>query len=209
MAPEILMGNYLYVRFQKALPEKTCMSADKLMLSTKEPGFWANYLHDLESVWWIIIWTYTHFLKASDVESKSLSYELEKNEKKTLNDILFPGLSEERWKFLATGSFYEYLDGIPKSFPRLKRIAKFMKSRLLSAYYARENSMDICEPILVSDECTLHRDILEGLRMCPFEDINVVPIWQARSKCASIAPDSKLSMKEETGDTRGIEGDIK
>ena len=203
------MGNYLYVRFKKPSPERTCISVDKLTLPIKKPGFWANYLHDLESIWWIIIWTIAHFMKASDFELRSPAYELEKSKKKTLTDLLFPGLSEERWKFLATDTFYEYLDGIPNSLPKVKQIAGLMKSRLISAYHKRENSMDICEPILVSDECTFHREFLKDLRLHPFEDVDIVPMWEVPSDNTNTAPKSKQTSRGKIGGTKGIEDDIR
>ena len=173
-------------------------------------GFWANYLHDLESLWWIIIYTMTHFIKAGDLKSNPTADELEKREENEIFKSIFSNTTypQEREKFLSTDIFFDYMREFSESFPKLWCIAKFMRSRLVHTYCKREFRLDETKPILVSDECTLHKEFLHFLHQHPCEDIDIVPMREIQSNNSGTTSNSKRSSKEKLGDLREIENDI-
>ena len=74
MALEIANKAYTY-KFTKQ-PGLTVNSSEHLLDLNKErlttnaeTKFWANYLHDLESIWWIIAWTSLNFEKIEDISA--------------------------------------------------------------------------------------------------------------------------------------------
>ena len=176
----------------------------------RKMGFWANYLHDLESLWWIIIYTMTHFLKTKDLKPKPPADELEKREENEIFKSIFSNTTypQEREKFLSTDIFFDYMHEFSESFPKLWCIAKFMRSRLVHTYCKREFRLDETKPILVSDECTLHKEILHFLHQHPCEDIDIVPMREIQSNNSGTTSNSKRSSKEKLGDLREIENDI-
>ena len=92
-----------------------------------------------------------------------------------------------------------------KPFPKLWCIAKFIRAHLVDAYCEREYRLNGLKPILVSDGCILHKEILQYMQQHPCEDVDIVPMVEVHSNTTSIAPDSKRSSKEKIGDTRRIE----
>ena len=74
------MGLYLYRTPGASSPRIREMLKRGRLPRIGKLGFWANYLHGLESLWWIIIYTMTHFIKAGDLKSNPTADELEKRE---------------------------------------------------------------------------------------------------------------------------------
>ena len=145
MSTEISVFGYRYRPF--ILPDPNNESSS-YSFDGRRTGFWANYLHDLESLWWILVWTNTHFLKASDFESKSPAYELEKKKKEAINEALFSNTETMFWNrrffFSSDNTHYRCLGVVPNSFPNLRRIVKVMRQMLLFTFIKREREMDLC-----------------------------------------------------------------
>ena len=207
MSAEILAESYLY---ETDAPLSKTESEIPQSLVDKEYGFWANYLHDLESVWWIVVWTITHFQKASDFELRSQAYELEREQKSLVNKKIFSVFEGylERQKFLSDErTFNYYISRFQNSFPAIRHISRVMRSRLMFTYYKREYDLDETVPILVSDEYLLHDNFLEVLRSHPCEDIEIVPIEEPPLNNSNTIPYSKRSMGEEVAIGKGMGDD--
>ena len=205
MSTEISVFGYRYRPFILPDPNNESSSYSD---DGRKTGFWANYLHDLESLWWILVWTNTHFLKASDFESKSPAYELEKKKKDTINEMLFSHtkiLMERDYFFSSNESHYEHLGKVPNSFPNLRHIVKVMRQMLLFTYCMREEEMDDTIPILVSEDCSLHIDCLEQIRSHPWEDIEIIPIWKANSDGTGTIPDPRQSVERQMEDEKATD----
>ena len=153
----------------------------------------------------------THFLKAKDLESKFTADKLKNREENEIFRSIFsdPTYPQDRKRFLSTGNFFHYMYGFSNYFPKLWRIAKLMRVRLLDTYRKREYKLDETKPILVTDECTLHKEILHFLHRHSCEGDDIVPMWEVHSNTTGIAPDSKRSSKEKIGDVRRIEDIIR
>ena len=210
------MGLYLYRTPGASSPRIREMLKRGRLPRIGKMGFWANYLHDLESLWWIIIYTMTHFIKAGDLESKFTADELEKREENEIFKSIFsnPTYPQERENFLSTDIFFDYMHEFSKSFPKMWYIAKFMRARLVDAYREREYKLDETKPILILDGCTLHKEILQDMQdaqqhPCQDVDVDIIPMWKVHSNNANNAPKTKQSSSEKTVDLRGIEGDIR
>ena len=182
----------------------------------RKMGFWANYLHDLESLWWIIIYTMTHFLNIKDLKPKPPADELEKREENEIFKSIFSNTTypQEREKFLSTDIFFRYMREFSKFSPKMWYIARNIRARLINTYREREYKLDETKPILVSDKCTLHNEILQDIQdiqqhPCEDIDVDIVPMWEIHSNNANNAPKTKQSSSEKTVDLRGIEGDIR
>ena len=202
ISAEINVSGYKYRPF---IPPDPNNESSSYSFDGRRTGFWANYLHDLESLWWILVWTNTHFLKASDFESKSPAYELEKKKKDAINEMLFSHtkiLMEREYFFSSNGSHYKHLGKVPNSFPNLRHVVKVMRKMLLFTYFMREEEMDDTIPILVSDDCSLHIDCLEQLRSHPWEDIKIIPIWEATSNGTNAIPDRRQSVERRMEDEK-------
>ena len=152
-----------------------------------------------------MVWTLTHFLKVSDFESKSPAYESEKMKKSSVNKRLFsyPTLVRERREFFHTdATHFNWLGRVPNSFPNLRYIVKVMRPLLLLTFIKREREMDDTVPILVSDDCSLHIDCLKQLRSHPWEDIKIIPIWEATSNGTNAIPDRRQSVERRMEDEK-------
>ena len=179
-------------------------------------GFWANYLHDLESLWWIIIYTMTHFIKAGDLKSNPTADELEKREENEIFRSIFSNTTypQEREKFLSTDIFFRYMREFSKFAPKMWYIARNIRARLINTYREREYKLDETKPILVSDECTLHNEILQDIQdiqqhPCEDIDVDIVPMWEVHSNNTKNASNTKWPSREKTVDSGEIEGDIR
>lgn len=191
MAVEIAHQGYIVkpARFAGLLQTKTKAFKDKLPKSDQDKNnniVWANYLHDLESIWWIAVWTFLNFEKdPGDNLSCSRSSPKAKDQirvfkRKEASDNLFPRKMDymERWKFFTEDIvFQNTMNDLPCSLPVLYDIINTFRYHLGSTYIREEeNSKCMDLPIQLLDGGVLHREIINIL---PNEDIKLIAVKDA------------------------------
>lgn len=127
-------------------------------------GIYANYLHDLESIFWILIWTMFIYRKKTieltDLESicrqkKAGSKLFSRKRASIINRTDFL-TSEER--------FIKQMEFIPEYFGSLKKLATAFKDHLLKVYCEEEHNIAVNVPITPRDE-SVHKSTLEIFRL--------------------------------------------
>ncbi|KAF9236967.1 hypothetical protein BU15DRAFT_63578 [Melanogaster broomeanus] len=168
------------------LPDSTTEGDDLFMPATApiaRPPFRANPFHDLESLWWILMWV-LHF----HVDGKTK--ELGRGQESACRTY-FPGLNLAEGRD-RTGSLISGLavDVLPQPFHPAARAADRMRSKLYRSYQAAEKVFRPSGPNFQEfyPEClaTFTRTLIElygGLKLQ--EDIRLVPLPTARKSKAT------------------------
>ena len=179
MAVEVYARNYLFSKATKVaadyIGEKTsseysfCQSQQDEELPKQ---FWANYIHDLESIWWIVVWTYFLFKKDTEEGTPTTKSEL------TFENLFQSSkVSDCRYNFLSHPEIFEVnMKKVTYGIPELAKIVLKIRRKLLAAYALEEIGMDKTLPILMKSDCKIHEEIhqiLESTRTTS-EDHNVV-----------------------------------
>ena len=149
--------------------------------------FWANYLHDLESLWWIIVKTLFTFEETEALGSDSSAYQLQAKNRDEVVEMLFPGDGEGKTcmrpaffydsEYSGYSYFDDYLETIPCPLSALEIVIREIRTKLHNAYKVKEYDMEkLDRPIELSDGDTLHEEILEILRSHPVGDVNIIAI---------------------------------
>ena len=128
-------------------------------------GIYANYLHDLESILWILVWTLFVYRKDSAECVSSESTCAQKSEGDRLFAQAGMGLLH-REKFLKSKeTFNEKMKFIPDYFGNLKELITKFKDHLLNSYYDEEKNITSASngPIKPT-EGLVHNSILEAFR---------------------------------------------
>lgn len=137
--------------------------------------FYHNHLHDLESLWWIFVWSAFVYEKAPAMDDDE-SIELAAEQMQYYN-LLFPSAisSEERVSFLAfEDTFFKYISYIPPSFHVQKEMIDIFRYVLVKAYQKSEEK--ITGPLHFSSP-VVHEDIMGALIDVKFPDLEVVPVF--------------------------------
>ena len=167
MAVEVTARNYLFSGTTKVaadyIGEKT---SSEYSFCRSEQGsehlkqFWANYVHDLESIWWIAVWTFYLFKKKDTEEGPT-------EDSKSVFEGLFsnPNALYYRYNFLSSRDIFEIsMKDVTYKIPELEKIILKIRRKLLATYALKEMGMDKTSPILMDDKCEIHEDILQILR---------------------------------------------
>ena len=185
MALEIANKAYTYkVTKQPGLTvnaSEHLLDLNKERLTTNaETKFWANYLHDLESIWWIIAWTSLNFEKIEDISAVPQYERVEDKVRDEIIDEIFPDdlHSRERSKFFhSESSFNTQMGMVPRPLLALEYIMEKLRKILNDAYLEEEYSLEKNDqPIELLHERVPHEKILEILKLFPDEDVGVVSI---------------------------------
>lgn len=131
-----------------------------------EGVFEANYVHDLESIWWILVWTWLNFDKKGTVLSPYQS-----KRRSQITSELFPGKVESlpRLRFLYTEKvFTKYNKNIPGTLPALREIISTLRPEF-SKIYAVMKEKGINRELDghytgLLDEPKFHKQFLDVLR---------------------------------------------
>ena len=118
--------------------------------------FWANYIHDLESIWWIAVWLLYRF---EQVERKRKTSENVPRDHQWNSLLDFESLFDRELFFSHDNIFFSYISDIPRPVPVLEKFVTQCRKVLLSAYKAKESKSDLSSPIYMSRKCTLHKKI--------------------------------------------------
>ena len=132
----------------------------------------ANYINDLESIWWIIVWTWLHFDKDRGAGSSS-SVIYNADERSQIASELFPGTVEIdlRRNFLYKNfTFMDYKAVIPNTLPGLGETMSVFREKLIEAYIKDKGTIKHCK-LLIDD---LHEELLKAIELAPKEDLNLI-----------------------------------
>ena len=126
-------------------------------------GVYYNYIHDLESVWWIIVWALFNFEK-KDAGTDSYTT----RQRKLNKDKLFSGIidSNYRFKFLSVRESYaETIACLPKYFKNLSVMLGIIAKAITEFYRKKESNEEwgLKEGPIVWDECSNIHKIFIGL----------------------------------------------
>ena len=141
--------------------------------------FWANYIHDLESIWWISVWVLYRFRKAT--EKRRVLTKVSEDHSCKL--FLKPDSPLPRLTFLTlNNSFKNYIENIPHPLYNLKKFVVECRQKLLSAYETIESSMKVNLPIYMTDGGMLHREIVGLLQAARSNDDDEIVLITKKAK---------------------------
>ena len=154
------------------------------------PTFWANYIHDLESIWWILIWTLLTYERIEDGNYTPESV-LEIQQRFLAAQKLFhvnDYYLDRSMHLKERESFNEIAEAIPSFFKGLVEVAAVFREKLVLTYLEEEGKSVF--PIKLMDDGLLHRDILEAFRTSPIENFDVVYIFSKNKTATESTTDS-------------------
>ncbi|PAV18246.1 hypothetical protein PNOK_0673200 [Pyrrhoderma noxium] len=141
-----------------------------------------NYIHDLESVWWIVIWAFLNFEKK---DARTDSYTT-KRQRKLNKDKLFPGTIDNYYRFIflnVWGSYSQTIECLPMYFKNLPTTLGTLADAITDIYRVKESNKKWNEKVpIVWDEssnihetfiCLLSRVDMKEFEMARVPGINV------------------------------------
>ena len=137
-------------------------SEDDNLESVDEIGILYNYIHDLESVWWIAVWALFNFEKKDAGTNKSDSQAT--RQRKFNKDTLFSGTvgNQDRFEFLSIQNAYaDTTECLPKYFANLPTTLGTIAEAIIELYQLKElnyqvNESNKEEPILWDESSIIH-----------------------------------------------------
>ena len=166
------------------------------------PFFWANYIHDLESLWCILIWILFKYREVGGDKS-SEDYEAKVGKRAEVARRLFDiELSHlERLDILKCAELlYRYEEITPHCLKELIAVAVAFSEKLQSAYTEEEGKAIF--PIKLMDDGLLHQDILKAFRSSPINDAYIDDESTIASEETSVS--SKRPICEDSPDKRPL-----
>ena len=135
-----------------------------------------NYLHDLESVWWIIVWALFNFEK-KDAEADSYTT----IQRKLNKDILFSGTvgNQDRIEFLSMRKTYaKKTKCLPEYFENLPTTLGTIAEAIIELYQSKELNYQVDEsnkegPILWDESSNIHRTFIRLLNRVNTEEFEI------------------------------------
>ena len=199
MAVEVHLQRYLFRPPPPQLDSAALFAALKSRKAKVEFRF--NPLHDLESIWWIALWTFLHFTPA-DVSDTQLMKQYH------IARTLFPGISVDRDRnecFRSSDDFQEHLDALafdPETvMGRLGLGVNVLAFALRQEYVRVEKKL----PIQTSELDGVHdrlNDVMEQMVTSISESVhNVVPL---RNKI-KITPNLAAKRKSRDDDGKTVQ----
>ena len=144
-------------------------------------GIYHNYAHDLESLWWILVWTVFVYEKKPDpidpVDETSARWA----QRGSYNN-LFPGdvNIKGRLSFLkVVDTFQGHIENVPPFFQGHAGIIKYLRALLVSEY--NEVEEEVPAPVYfsgLSGPDIIHEYFLDKLLKREIENGDVVPIFK-------------------------------
>ena len=190
MAVEISRQSYLFAKLSKDTAEGKGLVDYKQrhVDKRKNPrtddtpeGIYYNYIHDLESVWWIAVWALFNFEKKDIGANKIDSWAAK--QRKLNKDILFPGTvgNQDRIEFLSMRKKYaKKTKCLPEYFENLSTMLGTIAEAIIELYQLKELNYQVDEsnkeePILWDESSTIH-GIFIGLLSDVTEEFEIVRI---------------------------------
>ena len=188
MAVEIARQRYLFAKLSKDTAEGKGLDdyMQRLMHKEENPeqvgepkGIYYNYIHDLESVWWIAVWALFNFEK-KDIGANEIDSQAAK-QRKLNKDVLFPGTvgNQDRFEFLSVRTTYADTTGcLPKYFENLIRTLGTIAEAITELYQWKEldyqvNESNKEEPILWDESSTIHKTFIRLLNRVNTEEFEI------------------------------------
>ena len=221
MAVEISRQRYLFAKLSKDTAEGKGLDdyMQRLMHKQKNPranntpkGIYYNYIHDLESVWWIAVWALFNFEK-KDIGANEIDSWAAK-QRKLNKDILFSGTvsNQDRIEFLSMRKTYaKKTKCLPEYFENLSTTLGTIAEAIIELYQWKElnyqvNESNKEEPILWDESSTIHKTFIRLLsrvnteqfeiRRIPGIDDEILPATQS-NKRRTDEQDSERSNKRQ------------
>ena len=219
MAVEISRQSYLFAKLSTNTGEskgpdyyiRRQMDKEKNPgLDDTPEGFYYNYIHDLESVWWIAVWALFNFEKKDIGANKIDSWAAK--QRKLNKDILFSGTvgNQDRIEFLSMRNAYaKKTKCLPEYFANLPTTLGTIAEAIIELYQLKELNCQVDEsnkegPILWDESSTIHKTFIRLLsrvnteefeiRRIPGIDDEILPATQS-NKRRTDEQDSELSNK--------------
>ena len=149
---------------------------DDNLESVDEIGILYNYIHDLESLWWILVWTVFVYEKMPALADET-SVNWVKGQRIGYFD-LFPGntINNNRLAFLKdVSAFKSYMVKVPPFFKDYALI--IIRFRTLLLYEYNEVEKDVPAPIYFSIPNTIHKEFLKELSKEKTKKGSAVSAW--------------------------------
>ena len=139
-------------------------------------GVYYNYIHDLESVWWIIVWALFNFEK-KDAGTDSYTT----RQRKLNKDKLFSGTIDGnyRFKFLSVRESYaETIACLPKYFKDLSAMLGTIAKVITELYRKKESNKEWNkgDPILWDESSNIHKIFIGLLDDVTTEQFEIVRV---------------------------------
>ena len=145
-------------------------------------GVFYNYIHDLESVWWIAVWALFNFEKKDAGTNKSDSQAT--RQRKFNKDTLFSGTvgNQDRFEFLSMRNAYaKKTKCLPEYFANLPTTLGTIAEAIIELYQSKELNYQVDEsnkeePILWDESSNFHEvfiDLLDDVTTEQFEIVRV------------------------------------
>ena len=156
---------------------------------SSDPIFWSHYIHDLESIWWVLIWTLLTYQKVSD-ENHAVDPNIDLERRVRASNLFYvDDCYVERINHLENKwIFNELAEIIPDFFKGLVEVATVFREKLVSTCMKEEGKSVF--PIRSMDDGSLHRDILEAFRTSPIENFDVAYIFSKNKTATKSTTDS-------------------
>ena len=141
-------------------------------------GIHHNYIHDLESLWWILVWTTFVYEKMPD-PTYEMSAEWAKAQQNSYN-ILFPGdtyITDRHLFLIDDSTFKTRINDVSPFLTGYARIIRYFRDLLLAEYNLMEKDVPATVYFSRSGSDIIHEDFLEKLSKREIEKGIVVSIW--------------------------------
>ena len=151
MSIEILLRKYQFMSFKANYTHKTSF------------GIYANYLHDLESIFWIIIWTMFLYRKETFETIDLKPMYAQKDAGSELFSKETQGVLNRKYFLTSKEIFTNRMKSIPEYYKNIKELATTFKDHLIKAYDKEERKITANDPIL-RPKNSIYRSILKTFR---------------------------------------------
>ena len=157
MAAEIMEQKYRFMQPQKSSKYDS------------SNGIYSNYLHDLESILWVLVWTLLSYRKCTG-RTNSESTNTSMWRAKTYSDLFSHGkhIEGKRAQLIQEEVYLRKRTKLtPEYFQPLKKLVISFRDSLHGAYINEENKFKLTKPILPS-RIPIHKSII-----CAFQEVRI------------------------------------
>ena len=182
MAIEVACRSYLFLKPVLSFSHIKKMEKEGLYSSKPENadgiGIHHNYIHDLESLWWILVWTAFVYEKMPDPTYETSAEWAEAQ--RTSYNILFPGdtyITDRQLFLIDNSTFKARVKDVSPFLTGYARIIRYFRDLLLVGYNLMEKDVPATVYFSSSGSDIIHEDFLEKLSKREIEKGIVVSIW--------------------------------
>ena len=187
MAVEIARQRYLFAKLSKDTAEGKGLDdyMQRLMHKEENPeqvgepkGIYYNYIHDLESVWWIVVWALFNFEK-KDAEADSYTT----RQRKLNKDKLFSRTIDSDYRFIFLsmwGLYSQTIECLPMYFKNLPITLAVIAEAITDIYRMKELNKEWNKkvPIVWDESSNIHETFIRLLRRVEMEEFEIVRVLE-------------------------------